>query len=349
MRELRPEQLARHLQRQPLAPVYLLAGMEPLLVLEAAQQVRAQARANGFAEREVLHAKAGFDWNRLRTTGASLSLFATRRIIELHLPDNGPGTSGSRALLEYIQQPDDNALLLVLAPQVAAKVRKNAWYKKLAAAGTALFAWPIERQKLPGWIRQRAAARDLRLTPEACTLLADFTEGNLLACAQEIDRLALLHGDAPVDTDAVIAAAADHARFDIFDLPTKALAGDTTGALRALERLRDEGVSEVPILWALVRETRLLYRVALAQRSGAGDSVLGKIFMPAQRKRQIAQAARQADPQTLAELLRRAARADRIFKGAQPGRGWDELITLALGLAGLAPRRPLINPDHEYS
>ncbi|MBP8804938.1 MAG: DNA polymerase III subunit delta, partial [Pseudoxanthomonas sp.] len=53
--ELRPDQLAAQAAAQPLRPVYLVAGPEPLLVLEAADAIRARARAEG-AEREVFEA-----------------------------------------------------------------------------------------------------------------------------------------------------------------------------------------------------------------------------------------------------------------------------------------------------
>lgn len=348
MTELRAEQLHQHLQRQTLSPVYLLTGAEPLLVLEAADAVRAKAREAGFGEREVLHAEAGFDWGQLATAGASMSLFAERRIIELHLPDKGPGKDGGAALTQYIDSAGQDALLLVIAPVLAASARKNAWYRKLAAAGTALFAWPVERRQLPRWISQRAAGRGLQLAPDACELLADLTEGNLLACSQEMDRLGLLYPNQSITANDVAAAAGDQARFDIFDLPAKALDGNAPGALRALQRLREEGVDEVPILWTLTRETRLLYRIARATRAGRAQAALDKRFMPATRKRQLARAARDADPAMLARLLLHAARADRILKGAQPGRGADELVTLTLGLAGTAPRQPLINPDPNH-
>lgn len=346
MKELRPEQVAQHLSRQPLAPIYLLAGMEPLLVVEAADRVRAKAQEQGFSEREVLHVESGFDWGELATAGASMSLFAERRIIELHLPEKGPGRDGSAALTEYAKRPDDDIVLLVIAPSLESKSRKNAWYKKLSAAGAVMFAWPVERGQLPGWIKQRAQSRNLQLAPDACELLADFTEGNLLACAQEIDRLALLYAEQKVTAEDVTDAAGDQARFGIFDLPAKALGGDANGALRTLERLQEEGVDEVPILWALARETRLLYRVARATRADRADEVLKQIFMPPKRKREIAQAARKANPRTLAALLQHANRADRIVKGAQPGRARDELVILTLGLAGIPPRQPLIDPDH---
>lgn len=345
--EVRPEQLPRQLEAQPLARCYLLAGDEPLQVLEAADAVRARARREGFDEREVLHAEPGFDWGRLAASGASLSLFSDKRILELHLPDKGPGKPGSAAIVDYAKNAPDTTLLIVVATPMAASARKSAWYKAMAKAGVALYAWPLPGNRMAEWLRRRAEARDVTLDTEANTLLATQTEGNLLAAAQEIDRLALLHPGQRIGAAEVAAAASDHARYAIFDLPAKALAGDTAGALKTLSRLRTEGVDAVPITWALTRETRLLYQAALAARSNRLDAMLSKVFMPPARKRQIGAAAKRADPARLARLLQQAAALDAINKGADAGRAWDDLITLTLGLCGREPRTPSIHrrPD----
>lgn len=347
--EVRADQLQRQLDNQPLARCYLLAGDEPLQVLEAADAVRATARSAGFDEREVLHAEPGFDWSRLAHAGASLSLFSQQRLLELHLPDAGPGKPGSAAITAFVKSAPADTLLLILATPLAASARKSAWYKAIASAGLALYAWPLPGARMAEWVRRRAQARGLRMDDGAVTLLAGHTEGNLLAGAQEIDRLALLHADAPIGVAEVAAAASDHARFDIFDLPAKALAGDAAGALRSLSRLRAEGVDAVPITWALVREIRLLYRAALAARANRLDAMLAKVFMPPLRKRQIGAAARNADPARLARLLARAAALDRINKGAATGRAWDELVNLTLALAGKPLRAPSIAPNHDPS
>ena len=75
--ELRADRLERQLAGEPLRPVYLVAGGEPLLVQEAADAIRARAREEGYTEREVYDADAGFDWNTLLRGMASLSLFAS--------------------------------------------------------------------------------------------------------------------------------------------------------------------------------------------------------------------------------------------------------------------------------
>src|SRR5690606_6963660 len=103
--ELRPDRLERQLAAEPLRPVYLIAGSEPLLVQELADAVRARARAEGFGEREVLDVEPGFDWNRLSQGLASLSLFASRRLFELRLPSGKPGKDGSEALREFCERP----------------------------------------------------------------------------------------------------------------------------------------------------------------------------------------------------------------------------------------------------
>jgi DNA polymerase III subunit delta len=63
------------------------------------------------------------------------------------------------------------------------------------------------------------ASRGLNADDAACQFLAERLEGNLLAAAQEIERLALLYGkDSTLDLETLRAAVADSARFDSFRL-----------------------------------------------------------------------------------------------------------------------------------
>lgn len=331
---VKPEQLTGRLRSHGLDSVYLLAGDEPLLLGEAADAVRGAAREAGYDERQVLHAEGGFDWSELTAAGQAMSLFASRRIIELHLAQKTPGKDGAAALKEFAQQPPPDTVLIVHAGTLDASQRKSAWVRAQEAAGVFVYAWPFPSSQLPDWIEARARRAGLQLDEEALAVLASRTEGNLLAADQEIRRLALLFPQGEVDAEAMREATADSARFDIFDLPSKALDGDATGVVRSLDRLREEGVDPVPILWALVNDLRLLFRATLAARRGNAESALKNVRLPPQRKRQIAAAAGHQKPRRLLRLLRDAARIDRINKGAERGPAWDELITLALKMAG---------------
>ena len=81
---LHSDQLAAQMQRG-LAPIYLISGDEPLQMREAADEVRTEARSQGFTEREVLDPVSGFDWSSLNAAAKSLSLFGDRRLLERFL------------------------------------------------------------------------------------------------------------------------------------------------------------------------------------------------------------------------------------------------------------------------
>ena len=67
--ELAPDRLVAQSAEGELAPAYLIAGPETLLVLEAADAVRQRARALGIAEREVFDVEGrDIDWAGLQAS-----------------------------------------------------------------------------------------------------------------------------------------------------------------------------------------------------------------------------------------------------------------------------------------
>jgi len=333
--QLKPEQLDRHLQGR-LAPVYFISGDDPLRVLEAADSVRAAARQQEFAEREVLSVQAGFDWNRLDAAAGNLSLFAARRLIDLRLPTGKPGDPGARALRAWSEQPPEDTLLLITAGKLEAQARKSKWVQALDRAGVVVFVWPLQVNELPAWVSERMRRKGLQPTPEAVELLVERVEGNLLACVQEIEKLHLLQGTGPVDAVTVTALVADNARYDVFGLVDSALAGDGARSVRILNGLRGEGMVPPVVLWALARELRTLAAVASAVATGMPVArALAGARVWDQRKRLLGGAAQRLDPAACRALLRHCARIDRMCKGQAPGSPWDELLQLVLKLSGI--------------
>lgn len=331
--------LARQLERG-LEPVYALCGDEPFLVEDAASKVRAAARAAGYDEREVLHADRGFDWDALTSAAASLSLFSSHRIIEVRLPTSKPGDAGGRALVEYCARPPDDTILLVVGGKLDGGTRKSKWVGALKAAGAFHEYRQIPPARLGAWIVERMRARGLQPHPDAVELLAQRVEGNLLAAAQDIDKLVLLHGAAAVSADDVRDAVADSARYDLFQCVDTAVAGDSARALHMLDGLRAEGAEPTLVLWALARELRVLASVTAAMARGEPvDRALYAARVWESRRSLVRGAAERLRPARVARLLRRAALADRVIKGMAPGTPWDELSYLTAAVAGRPRQR----------
>lgn len=337
MTQLRIDQLGAHLKK-PLAPVYFIHGDETLLVNECADAVRATARSQGYTEREVFAVEPGFDWNALLAAGDSLSLFAERRILELRIPGGKPGKEGTRVLREYAGRVPEDTLLLIVSGKLEPAARRSKWVQALDSAGVSLAVWPVEVAQLPAWIDRRMRRHDMRASAPALQLIAERVEGNLLAAAQEIEKLYLLHGAGELDLDTVAELVTDSARYDVFGLVDAALAGDAAHAQRILSGLRGEGVEPVLILWALTREIRALTQMARQLQGGAGLSqVLAGARVWDKRKPLLSAALKRIRGRQWWWLLRRCGRIDRLTKGRAAGSAWDELLQLTLCLSGLTP------------
>lgn len=341
--KLNASQLESHLQGE-LAPLYILSGDEILLVQEAADAIRDAARTQGYSEREVMHVDRGFDWSALNDAGDTLSLFAEKRIVELRMPTGKPGDAGRKALLNWVERPPEDTLLLIITGKLEASIPRAKWYKTLEAAGASLTIWPLVPARLPGWVGARMRERGLQPDVAAVELLAQRVEGNLLAAAQEIDKLQLLHGEGQITVDDVDEAVVDNARFDIYRLVDTALGGDAAQTQRMFNRLQEEGIEPVLVLWVLGRELRSLANMAAECADGSGrppsdaavEQVMTRYRVWQKRKPLIKKALQRSGPRRWQGLVLVAARIDRVIKGQLAGNVRDELLQLCLALAGVA-------------
>jgi len=336
--KLAPAQLDKHLQGT-LAPVYVVSGDDPLLCQEAADAIRAAARHQGHDERQVFSADANFDWGSLLLAGASLSLFAQKRLLEVRLPSGKPGDKGAAALIDYVSRPAEDTVLLVSLPRLDASAQKSKWGKALIESAQCQFVqiWPVDAHQLPQWINQRLSRAGLSAQREAVDLIAARVEGNLLAAAQEIEKLKLLAEGNQVTVETVQAAVADSARFDVFGLVDAVLKGEASHALRMLEGLRGEGVEAPVILWALARELRLL--AGIAQQFSQGiplDKAFSQAKPPVWDKRRplVGKALQRLSAPRWNQLLMDAQRIDAQIKGQAEGSPWMGLARLVLLMAG---------------
>ena len=345
---LRPEQLAAQLEK-PLAPLWVLHGDEPLLVIEAGDAIRAAARRQGYTEREVLVAGPGFRWPELMLAAGNLSLFGGGKLVDLRIPTGKPGREGGDALARYAARPPSGIVTLISLPEMDWKMRKAAWFSALSEAGVSMELNAPPLPALPDWIARRLSAQGQRADRAALEFMAEHVEGNLLAAHQEIQKLGLLHPPGELSLAEVQDAVLDVARFDTEKLRFALLAGDIGRCARLLDGLAAEGVAPPLVLWALTTEIRALalLRAGMDRGEALPNLLKSERIFDAPR----AQALQQALPRTaigpLRTALLHAARIDRMVKGVADGDVWDELLQLCLRLAPrprksrpLAPIRP---------
>jgi DNA polymerase-3 subunit delta len=325
--------------RRGLAQIYFLSGDEPLLIEECAQAIRAAAANAGFGEREVVNIESGFDWNGFLVSTRSGSLFSARRFIELRMPGARPGEAGASVLTDIAADTPADTLFVIRTGKLEKSVRAAKWVKALEGAGVAVTVYPLEAAQWPGWITRRLLAHGLKPGPGVAELLAYHTEGNLLAAAQEVEKLAMLFGPREIGADDIEGLLCDNARFNVFALADVCLRGEGPAAARMLNGLRAEGTEPALVLWALVREIRTLAQIAAeAARGQPLAAVLDAQRVWFRRKPIVTQAVKRHRADSWLSFLSRAARVERVIKGRARGDAWQELECLALAVCGIRLR-----------
>ncbi|MDP5240370.1 DNA polymerase III subunit delta [Uliginosibacterium sp. 31-16] len=329
---LRPEQLATHLQRD-LAPLYVLHGDEPLLVIEAADAIRAAARQQGVTEREVQVTHQYFKWDEFGLSAGNLSLFGERKLIDLRIPNGKPGKQGGEALTRLARELDPHGtdITLITLPLLDWTVRKAVWFTALSEAGTVIECNAPELAQLPQWIAGRLARQQQSAARDALEFIAGHVEGNLLAAHQEIQKLGLLYNPGELTLEQVEDAVLHVARYDTEKLRTALLEGDAPRCARLLEGLKGEGAATPLVLWTMANEIRTLANVRAAMDAGQSvDAALKaeRVFGP--RQNLVKRAVQRLKSGSLRAALMHAARVDRLAKGLGKGDVWDEFLQLAL-------------------
>jgi DNA polymerase-3 subunit delta len=329
---LRADQLDVHL-KGTLAPLYVLHGDEPLLVIEAADAIRTAARARGFGERDVLVVTQYFKWSALAEAAGNMSLFGGDKVIDLRIPTGKPGREGGDALARYAANPPAGTLTLVTLPLMDWKAKKSAWFAALVEHGIELELNAPGLDRLPGWLAGRLARQQQSATPEALDFMAGHVEGNLLAANQEVMKLGLLHPPGALTLEQVRNAVMDVARYDVDDLRQALLAGDAARASRLLDGLRAEGVAAPLILWIVVSELRVLATARAEMDAGrSADDALAAARIFGARQSPYKRALQRLSSAATRTALMQAARLDRMIKGVARGDVWDEFLQIALRL-----------------
>ncbi len=330
--KLRVDQLAAQLQKK-LAPVYIVSGDEPLQRQECVDAIREVAREHGFIDREIMDGETGFEWASVRMSSRERSLFGDPRILDLRLPQK-PDREGQEVLSGIAGAPSEEILLLVQLPKLTAKDQQASWFQKLETQGVHIQVWPLEGDRLIRWIEHRMSTRGLLTNQSGVRLLAARVEGNLLAAAQEIEKLRILHGGEQL-TDAMIReAVADNSRYDVFDLAEEILTGHLGRIRRILKGLRSEGIAPQVALWSVTRELRLANRLKRELAEGKSFDTLANTHRLWDRHKSAMQAALgRLTSQNIRSCLLRAAEVDRIGKGLAPGDTWDALWGLCVAVA----------------
>jgi len=317
-----------------LNAVNIISTDEALLQKEACDLIISAAKKNGVSDREIVDVVDKFNWNDLLVGSSSLSLFAEVKLTDIRF-SKMPKKDAQQALVELLQTADQDNLFLIRLPKLDKRQKATKWFKAINDGAKLQELWPPKPFAFNDWIQNRAMKLDLKIEHDACAMLAEQTEGNLLAASQSLEKLKLLFADEVVNTDMLIEVVADNARYSVFLCLDEALAGKGERAVRMLKKFKQESIAPISILVNLTREIKTCHQVANAVHRGqTAMQALSKSYLWDSKKKIIVQAAGRLPLVLWQKLVIRCAFLDRMVKGQEQGNIWQELESCLWLLSG---------------
>ncbi|MFK5985629.1 MAG: DNA polymerase III subunit delta [Pseudomonadota bacterium] len=346
--QLGTQQLREHL-KQGILPLYFVYGDEPLQIRDNTDMLRKAAKYYGYEEREVYSADASFDWQQLHQAASEISLFSSKKLIEIYLPSGKIGDKGSKAIIKYCQNLISDNLLLLYTGELDSPSRRSKWFKQIQAAGVVVAVYPLKEQQLFNWLQTRLYKEGLQCDNEGIKFLAESVEGNLLAADQEIIKLGLLYKPAltsesptkqskPTDLEnislqQILAAVQNNARYKGFDLFDTVLKGQSTQVVAMLKTFEQDGTAIVWLLFILAKEIRSMAIISAYQQQMQLAAAMNKVYIFAQRKSLIEQVLRKNTAINWNNYILQLAEVDKQIKGVAKGDPWLSLNSMLLKLS----------------
>ncbi|MBO9491606.1 DNA polymerase III subunit delta [Endozoicomonas sp. G2_1] len=338
-------QLANKLQ-QGLSGVYLVFGDEPWQKQDALSQIKDCAQRQDFSELIRFYGDDKFDWAELTQEYQAMSLFASRRIIELELPTGKVNERGAKALISLTEAIEPDVLLIIHGSKLDGASQKRKWFKALEQHATFLPVYELEGKHLSQWLNQRAKQQQIRISNELSQFMLTLFSGNLLALAQELEKLALLYHSGnffePEQFDsqgAITLSQAEpllinQARFNPFQLIDSLLAGNLQQCATMLEAMAQEGVAAGQIIWLLHKELDQLYQMkaAMVYQQQQANELFKQFRIWPKRQPLYQQALSKISIANIEQAISRIADTDLISKSASEFNPFLLLLDVCLSL-----------------
>ena len=309
--------------KKSLDSIYIILSDESILIEECLEKIYGAARAENFTEKDTHVVDLRTNWDFLTSNSENLDLFGSKKIIEIKLLGQGPGIKGANALKKYAKNPDANTLLVVIGENLERKTLSSAWVKTLEKKGLLLSIAPLSSNSLAVWIKNKAKELDIEIIKEAGQLLAEKTEGNLMATLQEIRKLSLVYPSEQIDLEKMKKNITDSSRYSIFDFSNAFVSRNTKKAVQVLETLKAEGTPETLIIWALSRELNNLFKVS---KTGSTKGIWG----PRNYLDSLEKTSKEIDQHQILKAFKNIAFIDSCIKGFSNQNPWVGIRELTI-------------------
>ena len=251
--------LASSLQKKMHA-VYVLFGQDHYLLNDAAFLIKKTWGQRGESDNKTLHINNPADWAVVKEEANSYSLFTDLVLLDIRCDKKTIDAAGKEILNQYLQEVNSRCLIMLRAPNVPAKQLQ--WLTNHEQV-LAVQIYPLTAPALQSWIVSQLQSHSIRYEQQVPSLIHQYTQGNMLACAQVIEKVTLIHNiNEQLTVADVLTQLVDQCEYQLYDLADACLAANPEKAIHLLRQARNQQTEPTLILWLFAQEIRLLIQLS---------------------------------------------------------------------------------------
>lgn len=316
-----------------LAEIYILFGPDHFLLSEAAESIKMawRKKCEGEGEESIITVASIDDWRLLRDEANSYSLFSNNRLINVRYDKKTLDAPAKEFFSHYLNAINSQCLILIQAPNLTLKALQGLVSHDSLQIIQAL---PLTGSAVQQWIASELQKNDLLFEQQVPALIQQYTQGNMLACSQVIEKLTLVSDKGELLTAEIVKEQlVDQCDYQLFELTDACLNSNSDQAILLLRHARHSKVEPTLVLWILTQETRLLIQLLELMKQNQNINNAGnQLKIWSNRIKLYQTALKHQSLEELFNILRFCKTIDERIKSNQAPQVWHALEQLALSL-----------------
>lgn len=328
--QIKQPMLAQHLRRK-INPIHILIGAESFLIEESMSLIKSTIKKDQECDEKTLYIQSTTDWSQLIEEAYSYSLFADTLILTVFYDKKTIDAAAKKTLTQYLEALNTRCFIIIRAPEVPAK--QLLWLSQHDAV-LLVVSYNLTPEAMKQWIVTQFKKNTLNFESSIPDLIYQYTQGNMLACAQLIEKIALVNpAHTLITPQKTLEQVSDQSQHTLFELVDNCLLGYADKAIHILRQAAQNKTESTLVLWMLTQEVRLILQLSYSILQKVDfKSACSQLKIWPQRTNLYHSAIKRVDRQFLEQLLHFCNSIDEQIKTNLNAQVWNSLEQLALAL-----------------
>jgi DNA polymerase-3 subunit delta len=257
--QIKQNYLTQHIHKK-LSAIYWLAGQDTYLIEDSLKTIKNHIKNTHDCDEKMISIQSADDWNIIIEEANNYSLFSETTLLNIFYDKKSLDTTGKKVISKYLTNINSRCFITIRTPNIPTK--QLTWLTPLPEV-LLVVHYSLNADAMNHWIAEQLRKRSFTFEANFPALITQYTQGNMLACAQVIEKLSLCYtADTHITTNLGLEQVFNQCEHSLFELTDACLLGKADTGIQILRYAANNKTEATLVLWMLTQEIRLLLQLS---------------------------------------------------------------------------------------